>query len=281
MQVTAILAICSFILAFQTVRQTHVSFGRLASDDPSPRCCISADCTASNLHRHAFVTSLRSRKYAVLLRELKCSLELTNPGVPLVVLAVAGELDADLIAEITSYATYTEVPNVEFANTRQPRFSKNWFKLNAWNLTEFSSLILMDSDLVVRGNITHLFHLPTDFAWAQYNAPNYDWNRGGFIMLRPCASVFQHMMEILHRDASKHFERGHAEQDFLSWYFQNTGYRLPMIYNANRAKLDINGTTAGGAMPLVVHFADNKPFNITAAHPDWSYMCHRSRSSHT
>ena len=95
----------------------------------------------------------------MLLRDLQCSLSATNPGIPLVVLAVEGELSSDVITDIDSFAQHREVPNIEFAS-QEPRFSKNWFKMNAWNFTEYDSLILLDSDMVVLGNLRHVFELP-------------------------------------------------------------------------------------------------------------------------
>jgi len=49
---------------------------------------------------------------------------------------------------------------------REARFTKNWFKLRFFGWTEFDALIILDSDCTVRGDLTHIFKLPTDFAWA-------------------------------------------------------------------------------------------------------------------
>ena len=185
--------------------------GRSFMTYPSPRCCFTADCLAatheaalthrdSSSPKHAFVTSLRSPEYLTLLKDLQCSLNATNPGVPLLVLAVAQELHPDVTREIKSFAQYREVPNIEFPS-KEARYGKNWVKMNAWNLTEFDSLILLDADTVVLGDLQHIFDLPTDFAWTYLNAPNgYAWNIGGFIMLRPCVSVFSHMLHIVEHE---------------------------------------------------------------------------------
>ena len=78
-------------------------------------------------------------------------------------------------------------------------------------------MIMLDADTVVLGGIGHLFHLPTDFAWSCLNGPgSYNWNKGGFVMLRPCQKVLQHMLDILKQDETKHFATEHAEQSFLS-----------------------------------------------------------------
>jgi len=195
------------------------------------------------------------------------------------VLAVANELPTEIIAEVQHFAEYREVPNIEYDNFNVRRYSKNWFKLNAWNFTEFTSIVLLDADTVIVKSLGHVFELPTDFAWSFQNAPEYNWNKGGFIMLRPCQPVLEHMLSILEQDNTKHFSTEFAEQSFLSWYFEYTGYRLPMIYNANVNFLNASGATAGGAYPIMVHFADNKLFNINESHPHWHYMCHRYHTS--
>lgn len=266
----------SVVILVALLAEMAAGKGRLSSVNYSPRCCVTADCLpAAGARNYAVVTSLRSIDYMVSLRDLQCSLQRTNPQLPLIVLAVANELPSEIIAEVQLFAEYKEVPNIEYDNFNVHRYSKNWFKLNAWNITEFTSIVLLDADTVVLQSLNHVFELPTDFAWSFQNAPEYNWNKGGFIMLRPCQPVFEHMLSILEQDDTKHFTTEFAEQSFLSWYFEYTGYRLPMIYNANVNFLNASGATAGGADPIMVHFADNKLFNVNESHPFWHFMCHR------
>lgn len=217
-----------------------------------------------------------------MLQDLQCSLNSTNPSAKFIVLAVAGELSPKEVLTIQAFADYREVPNIEYENHRVPRFSKNWFKLNAWNMTEFASIILLDADTIVLQDLTHLFSLPTDFAWSYLNAPNYNFNTGGFIMLRPCQSVFEQMLSVVRTDKSKRFTTKLSEQSFLQWYFEFDGFRLPMIYNANFDMLTDDGLTASGAAPLMVHFAetDSKPYIVVEGDRQWQYMCHRYRDYH-
>jgi len=284
--VVALLAVCRYSLRSKYQQDVY---GRTSPVHPSPRCCFTTDCLAATREgtiarhgidapKHAFVTSLRSPEYLVLLKDLHCSLRATNPGVPLIVLAVEGELASDIIADVQLFAASKEVPNVEFLSA-QPRYSKNWFKLNAWNLTEYESLILLDSDTVVLNNLRHVFDLPTDFAWTYLNAPDgYAYNVGGFIMLRPCAAVFTHLLQLA--EARSHLYRSQfAEQSFFAWYFAYTGYRLPMAYNANFDYL-VDGLTAGGTKPLVIHFANQKPFLVNQSHNAWEYLCFRYKEHH-
>ena len=256
--------------------------GRTAHEYPSPGCCVAADCIKrdQSSERHAVVSSLRSPDYLTLLRDLQCSLQYTNPSLSFVVLAVANELSVSEVAEVKGFAEYREVLNIECENHYTERFSKNWFKLNAWNMTEYNSIILLDADTNVMQDVNHIFSLPTDFAWSYLNAPHYNFNRGGFVMLRPCRLVFEHMIDILSVDDSKRFADSFAEQSFFDWYFGFTGIRLPMIYNANFGHLDDQGLTAGGAAPVVVHFGDVKPFDIVEGDKGWQYVCHRYRQKY-
>ncbi|KAL3132093.1 hypothetical protein ABBQ32_008703 [Trebouxia sp. C0010 RCD-2024] len=206
-----------------------------------------------------------------------------NPSVKIIVMAVAGELSQEVTRDIQEYAEYLEVPNIEYSNTLEPRYSKNWFKLNAWNMTEYTSIIMLDADVIVTQDLSHIFSLPTDFAWCYLNAPNnHNWNAGGFIMLRPCQPVFEHMLRVLKADESKRFPKELAEQAFLSWYFEYTGMRLPLIYNANRIFLQENGLTVSGVAPAVAHFAEKaaKPFDVSEGDPRWKYMCYRYKQRH-
>ena len=79
-----------------------------------------------------------------------------------------------------------QVDDIVIPNHRG-RYFLNWVKLRAWQWEEYDAVILLDSDAVVLGDLTHLFKLPTNFAWASQNGhTGYDWNRGGMIMMRPC-----------------------------------------------------------------------------------------------
>ena len=64
------------------------------------------------------------------------------------------------------------------ANEHNPRFGLNWAKLRAWQWEDWDALIMLDADMVVLGDLTHLFALPTDFAWAPLQGHSgWHWNR--------------------------------------------------------------------------------------------------------
>ena len=263
-----------FVLNGIMVHANQYGKGRIASTFPAPTCCQTDSCLTDNRSRHAFVTSLRSEDYLVGLQELACSLNRSNPGVPLIVLGVEGDLSSDTIAEIKQVAEYQLVEDISINNTHHPRFALNWMKIRAWAMTEYDAIIMLDCDVIVLSSLEHIFQLPTDFAWTEHQGPdNWFWNSGGFVFLRPCKKVQDYMINLVQTHSHLQFTDFLAEQTFFRWYFKHTGIRLPMTYNANALQLDKN-ETAGGEAPKVVHFADApKHFNAKPSDDVWQFLC--------
>lgn len=161
-----------------------------------------------------------------LLRSLVCSLRASNPGALLIVITGEGDelsrSDHAALAALSTDQLHVEVrvlPDLNISNTYHPRFGLNWIKLHSWALTEFDSIINLDSDMVVLGDLSHLHSLPVDFAWVSYQGPRRWWHqRGGMVFLRPCKAVHAHFMQLLARRPELHFTELHAEQTFLDWH---------------------------------------------------------------
>ena len=65
------------------------------------------------------MTTLRTPEYLVLVRELHCSLLKHNPAARLIVAAVAGDLDAAIIAQVQNFTEYREIKDVPIINSRR------------------------------------------------------------------------------------------------------------------------------------------------------------------
>eukprot|EP00877_Chromochloris_zofingiensis_P002761 jgi/Chrzof1/12486/Cz06g36010.t1 len=217
--------------------------------------------------------------YMPMLKELHCSLQQTNPGVELIVLGAPGDLPGSVVSQINALTNtrYQAVQEIGFKNSLNERFALNWIKLQAWEMIDFNALIMLDTDMVVLEDLTHLFTLPTDFAWTTHQGPAWPHNSGGFVFLRPCKAVFEHMVHLIRTKPELRFEKKHAEQSFFNWYFDYTGIRLPMIYNANFHFISKQGGNivfkGPGTKPLVIHFADIKVFTPTKGTREWEYLC--------
>lgn len=55
------------------------------------------------------------------------------------------------------------------------RYMLNWVKIRVWEQEQWDGVIMIDVDVTVLGDLTHLFKLPTDFAAVPDNGKV--WNR--------------------------------------------------------------------------------------------------------
>ena len=64
-------------------------------------------------------------------------------------------------------------------------------------MTDLDAVVMLDSDLVLQGDIRHLFSLPTDFAWVGDAGPGArETHSGGVVFLRPCRAVADDMIKV-------------------------------------------------------------------------------------
>ncbi|KAK9813758.1 hypothetical protein WJX73_007760 [Symbiochloris irregularis] len=212
--------------------------GRREDSDPAPRCCSGEGCLTDKPGRHAVITALRSDSYLPLLKALVCTLGKSNPGLPLVVLTSPGDLQQSSTDYIQSVASLHLVSSIDVSKRHYKedgRYALNWIKLAAWNLTEWQALLWIDSDATVDGNVASVFSLPTDFAATldqgrttmRYSA--FGKLQAGVFMLRPCKAVARHMETLVLSDTRLQFRYGHAEQDFLDWYFNMMTGLVPVM----------------------------------------------------
>ena len=238
-------------------------------------------CRSSG-RRFAVVTTLRSPDYMMGLKELSCSLKKTNPDVSLIIVGAADDDNSypTLSNEIRKFGEFRVVEDLRFPNILDARYSLNWIKLRLWQWEEFDSILIIDSDTIIRGDLTHLFHLPTHFAWAQYNGPEgFDANRGGLIMMRPCLKTYHAMLDILERHQKLQYRDSYAEQEFFTWFFRYTAFVLPLRYNLNVEYVDPQGLGPGGAEAVMLHFAHphqkGQLFDAKPEDPAWPFLCYQ------
>eukprot|EP01026_Neomeris_dumetosa_P070438 TRINITY_DN7037_c0_g1_i2.p4 TRINITY_DN7037_c0_g1~~TRINITY_DN7037_c0_g1_i2.p4 ORF type:complete len:126 (+),score=10.02 TRINITY_DN7037_c0_g1_i2:36-413(+) len=98
--------------------------------------------------------------------------------------------------------------------------------------------------------------------------------QGGTIFLRPCPSIAYHMIDLLNDDSILQFQGGHAEQDFLDWYFKYSRWSLPVEYNYIAHLLD-GDIMLGGGIPKILHYTRQKPFKYDPSAPGHQYLCRK------
>lgn len=207
----------------QTKENLATQSGRIDQEFPSPRCCQGVDCLQPE-KPSIILTTLRNDEYLPLLKSLVCTFRQSNLNATLAVATVEGDLSQvtllavkDLNVEIIIWK------ELKFPNTKSPRFALNWVKIRAWEMSQYDSILMVDADTVILGDVTHLFRIPTAFATVldqDKSNPRFSSlgrMQGGVVLLRPCPAVAQHMISLLEQHEFLRFSSGHAEQSFFDW----------------------------------------------------------------
>jgi glycogenin glucosyltransferase len=150
-----------------------------------------------------------------------------------------------------------------------PHFVNQFTKLILWNMTEFNSIVYLDSDTLVLDDISHLhalvedpFRTGFDFAAAAdiwFGKFAYHFN-AGVLVLHPCEFVFKEFMRTF--EIAGNYDPLMAEQAFLNAFYQLRYLQLPLIYNVNLA-LYSGYPDLWEALKKdfkIVHFTLSKPF---------------------
>ncbi len=61
-----------------------------------PRCCDNESCVLQDKGRHAFLTTIRSDNYLVMLAQMATQLKKHHPTTPLLVFTMEGDLSPDV-----------------------------------------------------------------------------------------------------------------------------------------------------------------------------------------
>ncbi|KAL0240807.1 hypothetical protein GEMRC1_006043 [Eukaryota sp. GEM-RC1] len=102
-------------------------------------------------------------------------------------------------------------------------------KLYVWNMTNYSSILFLDADIVLTQNVDELFFLPGDVGVAINHPDNVDDLNGGFFLAKPSHAVFQQLYDAFLVDSSI-YPHYLPVNSFFGHYFFNSATRLPSMY---------------------------------------------------
>ncbi|CAF0935595.1 unnamed protein product [Adineta ricciae] len=121
-------------------------------------------------------------------------------------------------------------------------FIDQFTKLTLWNMTEFDSIIYLDTDTLVLNDISHLHELVSDPSRTRFEfaAVADNWHgkfayhfNAGVLVLHPSTSVFNELIRTMSLPGNYHPTM--AEEAFLNAFYQLRYLQLPLIYNVNLA----------------------------------------------
>ncbi|GLS32171.1 Alpha-N-acetylglucosamine transferase [Mesorhizobium albiziae] len=201
--------------------------------------------------RHAYVTLVTNRDYAMGALALVRSLRLTGTQADIVVLHTGGVVADDLtpLAGLGARLILAELlPTSDAFNERHARarlhaeapFTKgnkpafhtpldNFAKLRLWQLTEYEKCVFIDADALVLKNIDRLFGYPEFSAAPNVYETLADFHRlnSGVFVAAPSETTFAAMLEKLDRPGA-FWKR--TDQSFLQEFFPDW-HGLPVFSN--------------------------------------------------
>lgn len=133
---------------------------------------------------------------------------------------------------------------------KSERFIYVFTKLHVFSLVKFTKVVLLDTDILVRQNVDHLFSRPALSAFRRHPSANFKDrakipgdhffdSRGkqvgginaGVVVLRPSENDFQNMMSEIQDPDFPMDSSDMPEQDYLTNYFVDQWYNLDVRFN--------------------------------------------------
>ena len=148
------------------------------------------------------------------------------------------------------------------------RFKFSFTKLQAWSLTDFDKVVLMDADTIALTNIDELFERPGLAAAPDFLLP--DRFNSGVMVIEPNQQELNKMLAALFSSGS--YDGG--DQGFLNtfypgWYASSAAHRLPCGYNMHQFIYQFLRAQPGLAAHVlreakVIHYTVQKPWRSAA-----------------
>lgn len=210
-----------------------------------------SDAGNKSAAKQAYVTLLSSDSYLAPVLVLHHSLQRVGSSRKLVVLVTPNlapatldslarmKVETRLIQPIINPAKRQHVRNIwrriKGSYAKINLYATVYTKLRIWELTEFSKIVFLDSDMMVLGNCDELFSRPT---WSAVNAgggikqyQHWQGMNSGMMVIEPSAEIFADMM----RQADHLTSSDWGDQGFLQVYFpqwpSDASLHLPHTFN--------------------------------------------------
>ena len=228
------------------------------------------------MEKRAFVTCINNDRCLPGLYALRRSLQKYRSIYPFIVLVpeICVPLETFLKKEAFDVR---RIPDVSVPNLQQKWYwNETFFKLSASSLVEFQKIVLLDSDLLIRGNIDDLLDAP-HLSAAMTGRVTYRNIKGfnsGVLVLQPSETYFARLVSLIPPTVKACEERGQyvGDQDVFQascpdWYMR-TELHLHEKYNESPGRCISDFYKAYPREKLlVVHYAGpKKPWDYSFIH---------------
>ena len=200
--------------------------------------------------KYVFMTALSKGKYVAGVKALRRSLEKVKSKYKLAILVPEEdrkELTEDLIKNqvLNDNCFVCSQPQLKIEIPPEYRFNDHhywentFFKLRVANCTQFSKILLLDSDMLILKNIDHLFKCP-HYTAVSHPTSNKEWVKlnSGLMIICPSSDFHSALINNILPTIKKRYkeERRAGDQDVFQETFPDwekyTELNLPEKYNA-------------------------------------------------
>lgn len=162
-----------------------------------------------------------------------------------------------------------QVPEAPEGITRRDLYSQSYVRFEAFRLTQYERIIILDADGLIVRNLDHLFTMPLDGhkigASLAYYLP-YNWLSSVVLVVEPSLALYNHIRSYLTpdgiREVSVYANGSHFDMDVLN-YVLRSGRNAKLI-SSGYGTLDSAFVEKGrDSMDGIyyVHFSARKPLN--------------------
>ena len=233
--------------------------------------------------RKAYITICTDDKYLPGVVALNRSLRTVESEYPLIVLTTGNMSESGvqtLANESIRHLTAKNIVPSEYIRNLNikngsPNWSNTFFKLRIFGLSQFDTLVYLDSDMIVLRNIDHLFDKLHMSAVAAGHHFNKTWNQlnSGLMVFTPSIALEKNLVDLIEGEPSADMLNGQGigDQDIINHYFDDwdrqDNLHLPETYNQFISLVPEylrKGYLATTKDIYVVHFVGKvKPWNYT------------------
>ncbi len=159
-----------------------------------------------------------------------------------------------------------EIPTNPFVDKKDGRIvmkSVVFVKFYSWALTDYTRVVYIDSDAIIRDKVDPLFDCPHDFCAVPDCCP-FDYLNAGVMSMKPNMTVFEDLKKRLH-DGSIPDSWDGADQGFFYHYFDwanaEATQRLSIRYNGIAKQLYRMGSFVTEPWALIHYAGIDKPWD--------------------
>lgn len=225
---------------------------------------------------NAYVTVLTGGSYEEGVLGLWGSLQRMHSAYPLVVL-ISDNVSREVIDRLKKLMEVKvlndDIQISEETKAKNKGFFEKWnrtfFKLKVASLIEYSKIVLLDADMVIKKNIDHLFECPhMSCVYAETLRGGVIRLNSGLMVIEPSLQLYEELLDAIIPVQLKFPDAPIGDQDVFKYVYsdwpEHDELHLPPVYNCYHSDIDefVRRGYFGYEDIFVIHYTLTKPWTV-------------------